>query len=813
MTTPLISQGCYASAMGSLDWLDTSYSPLQLIEKYKLPTLVRLCEGYYGNTSNSCFSAMDVIKLHEIQRVDMIVVKISQEVDGKFEDGPEPVRLCFPKNFAGRFDPIHQAGEQSSNKPPKCFKTVRKMAEMTPHFIKVKKKPCKKGEGPDKDDILEILGLALCDAWWEDRGFLRCRKLDGEEVMLNLKWGGLYEAIPDPEGYTLQDMLKRFVLPCKVTLRDPQSHLRPESDLLKFLPEMEGTLVLEREITHEFLIGTAVDTASLAQNLVHRASGVGTSARARSSRQQTAAVPWVVLTKNANVLFQICQDMVHKRATYMSLLEMFGDCCMDRIPMDLFICEYATPFVAFTRSEEPPFPTAQQTDDAPCVASKPSHSRSAPDLSRGESFGACNNAFDDPADHKGARPLRPDPEVERRMNQRELPPLPPEADPSRMSKLFSGTTNIPGRQLGTLAPIIREYSQTVQKDMAIPILVTTAADNGNHEDGDHENGPYTKPIDPEGYEAMQLTSASPSTLSSSPRDLSTRAKPHISCMTMPLPTQPHPDPPRGFSSQPGHTKVEEIKTTVRGAASRDAPPSREPPPPPPRTTPRRKPSDVGHLTYGNIETELLKTPSEPKSTPPRPSRVPPAPRPRKTENLKSRSFHQSSHRRDLRLASPPHDLPFCTRPSSLTTSDYLKPRPPRSGRETSNLPPPVKSLSLGSIIDELSSCDSLANDANTVREAPVQCRPVTPCKPTRRIDTVDSIPSDISTLTSSELAQCLRLLKLDEEIVTRFHSHQINGSLLVQLSSQTVRSELALTDFEAEKLDAFRRGWRPDSEV
>ncbi|XP_038056102.1 uncharacterized protein LOC119728101 [Patiria miniata] len=802
MTTTLASQGCYASAMGSLDWLDTSYSPLQLIEKYKLPTLVRICEGYYGNTTNSCFSAMDVIKMHEIQRVDMVLTKIVEGDGSRYPDPPEPIRICFPKNFSGRFDPVHQAGD----KMPKYFKSVRKLAELTPHFVRVKKRPCKKGEGPDKDDILEILGLAMCESWLEDRGFLRCRKPDGEEVMLSMKWAGGFEAIPDPEGYTLQDMLKRFVLPCKVTLRDPQSHLHPESDLLKLLPQLEGTLVLEREITHEFLVGTAVDVGALAQPL-------GNGAKARSARHQTAAVPWVVLTKNANVLFQICQDMVHKRATYMSLLDMFGDCCMDKIPVELFICEFATPLVAFARTEEPPISTAGPTH----VTGMPSKTRSisAPDLSLG-----ADNEVDDCEDNGFCR-LHVNPDVKKRMDQRELPPLPPEANP--------GTGQF--RRFGTLpsqiqARNMQQLFEELQRPTAGPFRMASKTENEDNEDREPDCGPYTNPFDLREYVTGRPGGATPSA-----SDCPTNEP--VPRMALPIP--PHPDPPVEFTSQQSsYAQMDEIKMPVANPESHDAPPTRKPPPPPPRTTPVR-PECNTDVVYGNIEPDppvAFSEPTAPKPTtpesspPPMPRRAPPVPRTRtifpdnQRINLSvSHSFSTVHETLRSRNRSPgrlerSHEAPiWCGRPASAS-AEYLKPLYPTKGMGKKRLT--ASSKSAESLIEKVDSSDSpSSHDASKPPEASatVQSRPITPCKPTRRITRVNHIPKDISTLTSSELAQCLRLLRLDENIVNRFQLYQINGSLLMLLNSETVRKQLELTDFQAEKVDAFRNGWRPDEEA
>jgi hypothetical protein len=69
--------------------------------------------------------------------------------------------------------------------------------------------------------------------------------------------------------------------------------------------------------------------------------------------------------------------------------------------------------------------------------------------------------------------------------------------------------------------------------------------------------------------------------------------------------------------------------------------------------------------------------------------------------------------------------------------------------------------------------------------------------------------TDISALTASQLAHCLKLLHLGKYSEV-FKDNQINGSLLVDLSLEELRDEpIGMNKLEAKKLQQFVNGWRP----
>ena len=70
------------------------------------------------------------------------------------------------------------------------------------------------------------------------------------------------------------------------------------------------------------------------------------------------------------------------------------------------------------------------------------------------------------------------------------------------------------------------------------------------------------------------------------------------------------------------------------------------------------------------------------------------------------------------------------------------------------------------------------------------------------------VPNDLSKLDLEEVSQCLVELDLSKH-VERFHREKIDGSLLMDLDSDVLQTDLGFSKFEALKLVKFVKGWRP----
>ena len=72
------------------------------------------------------------------------------------------------------------------------------------------------------------------------------------------------------------------------------------------------------------------------------------------------------------------------------------------------------------------------------------------------------------------------------------------------------------------------------------------------------------------------------------------------------------------------------------------------------------------------------------------------------------------------------------------------------------------------------------------------------------------IPKDTGTLTVAQVAECLRLLNM-QNYVEEFKDNQIDGTLLREMEPEDLQEQFNMNKFKAKKLCLFAKGqWRPD---
>jgi len=80
---------------------------------------------------------------------------------------------------------------------------------------------------------------------------------------------------------------------------------------------------------------------------------------------------------------------------------------------------------------------------------------------------------------------------------------------------------------------------------------------------------------------------------------------------------------------------------------------------------------------------------------------------------------------------------------------------------------------------------------------------------TTTLDTVEDIPSDVSSLSSAELARCAVLIGVLPEYANQLVKHRIDGQQLTKLTASQLTEMYNFTPLDANKLARFGRGWRP----
>lgn len=75
-------------------------------------------------------------------------------------------------------------------------------------------------------------------------------------------------------------------------------------------------------------------------------------------------------------------------------------------------------------------------------------------------------------------------------------------------------------------------------------------------------------------------------------------------------------------------------------------------------------------------------------------------------------------------------------------------------------------------------------------------------------DSLAGVPKDLSSLSVSQVCQCLKLMNL-EKYSPAFKSNSVDGQLMLQLNKEALVDSFKLNNWDAQRVEAFITGWRP----
>ncbi|XP_071503111.1 uncharacterized protein [Diadema antillarum] len=74
--------------------------------------------------------------------------------------------------------------------------------------------------------------------------------------------------------------------------------------------------------------------------------------------------------------------------------------------------------------------------------------------------------------------------------------------------------------------------------------------------------------------------------------------------------------------------------------------------------------------------------------------------------------------------------------------------------------------------------------------------------------TLSDVPKDLSVLSVAQVCQCLKLMSLDK-YDNAFKSNSVDGQLMLQLSKEALKESFKMSDWDAQRVESFIKGWRP----
>lgn len=239
-----------------LTWEDTGETIKDIVTKHQLPALVKVNEGYYGDTDAESFSSGDLIKLDMVKTL----IKVSACVgESEKKQGTRKARVdvndlnwrnevLIPLGYKGKLQVIR------SDHIATTFGTVQDLIEQFPRFVRIENDTSVKVA---RGKFIIPAGSELeLDRVLPDQGLV-CRYGD-KECLLDICDTGKYVSVPDFTLYTLREVIDKLPLPQYVKFVEKEfEQVMTESldEALENIQNFSGVLKLQEVITQRVIVG------------------------------------------------------------------------------------------------------------------------------------------------------------------------------------------------------------------------------------------------------------------------------------------------------------------------------------------------------------------------------------------------------------------------------------------------------------------------------------------------------------------------------------------------------------------------------
>ncbi|XP_072170181.1 uncharacterized protein [Diadema setosum] len=334
-----------------LTWVDTTQTIAEVVSRSPpiMPILLRCASTPSDPRLAEKIAEGDVVKIARLQPVDIVQARVEfksnqeRELRGmqEYNGVPLPSVLAMPKSLSTiSFEVVRGSVRYAFNdlndltpsrltsKSKQCmrFNSVDQISKHLPRFVKVIKttKSIRQNTKVIEGHVLEVMGVHT--PWTTKNKYLSCRidEPDGQVCKLDLRWKGIFDALPDTKHYLIQDLLRMYRLPVVVRVRDfTPTDWMPQVTMsqLKACRTLDLNLTLDREVTAEYVLGI------------------------RDGNNSPSTLNVMVMSKNVKVDFVTSSDMTmnpKKYHHYMENLGTIGDPHVNSISKDIYASEYGS---------------------------------------------------------------------------------------------------------------------------------------------------------------------------------------------------------------------------------------------------------------------------------------------------------------------------------------------------------------------------------------------------------------------------------------------------------------------------------------
>lgn len=239
-----------------LVWEDTGETITDIVNNHQLPILVKVSEGYYGETDAESFSSGDLIKLDLVKTLIKVLASV-----GESENIPKTRRasidvnnlywrneLLIPLGYKGKLQVM------GNDHVATTFDTVQDLIEQFPRFVRVESAINVKAASGKF--IVPALSELELDRVIPSQGLV-CR-YGNKECLIDIRENGKFVSIPDSTLYTLREVIDKLPLPQYVKFVDKEfEQVMTESldEALENIQNFSGVLKLQEVLTQRVVVG------------------------------------------------------------------------------------------------------------------------------------------------------------------------------------------------------------------------------------------------------------------------------------------------------------------------------------------------------------------------------------------------------------------------------------------------------------------------------------------------------------------------------------------------------------------------------
>lgn len=200
--------------LDNLSWSDIEYTLFEFVDRFPLPQIVRVTEGYYGPTEDSCIGAEQILTLHCVKTTDKVLARDRRKRELTIPLNCSQKVELRPQDFRG----ISETVEEINNIPIKFVRVTQGYYSLNDDSVCV-----------NPGDKLEVINVEYGLGGKED-----CVLFHNEErtpIRLPLSVSAGFQALLDGREYYLKEVVSSSPkLPLYFQFTDPPSITKRSSE-------------------------------------------------------------------------------------------------------------------------------------------------------------------------------------------------------------------------------------------------------------------------------------------------------------------------------------------------------------------------------------------------------------------------------------------------------------------------------------------------------------------------------------------------------------------------------------------------------